>query len=129
MTTVNPALIDIIGSQPKDGDKQIQATAGEALDATITDRSCQYGPPEVNLSMQGVLQMAVNDAVRLRMDLGMDALHPGVYASLMSLMIKVARVVSAPEIKHDTVVDALGYIITLERCNMADKNRKEDNAN
>lgn len=122
-------LIDVIGSQPKDGDEKMQATLGESYDATATDRSCQYGPPEVNLSMQGTLQKAVADCIRLREDLGYEPLHPGVYASLMSTMIKLARIISASEIKHDTIVDALGYIITLERCNMADKNRKQGNAN
>lgn len=126
---MRPRLIDIIGSQPKDGDDKMKTTTGEAINATQIDRSCQYGPPEVNLSMQGTLQMAVHDIVQLRNDLGMEAMHPGVYASVMSLMIKLARVVSADEIKHDTVVDALGYVITLERCNMADKNRKPDDAN
>lgn len=118
----NEELINIIGSQPEDGNEQAEGLLNEANNATATDRCCQYGEAEVNLSMQGVLQQAVARCLKLRADKGHRSLHPGVEGSLNSLMIKVARIISAPQIKRDTLVDAIGYLITLFRCDLADKN-------
>lgn len=118
-------LIDLIGEQPEDSNEQAKGLLNEANDATATDRCCQYGEAEVNLSMQGELQQVVARCIKLRADKGMKPLHPGVVGSLNSIMIKVARIISAPEIKRDTIVDAIGYMITLFRCDLADRNKRK----
>lgn len=93
--------------------------SSRAKELVSGEKAAAYGPPQRNLAMQDILQLAVLECYQMRIGDGKAPLAPGVLSSIQNIQLKFARIFGGDTISEDTQVDLFGYARTLVTCEEA----------